>query len=208
MNHTQHTRPPCPSSTPRVHTNPCPLSHWHHPIISFSVIPFSSCPQSFPVSGSFPMSQVFTSGGQSTGASSSASVLPMNIQDWFPLGLTGLIYLQSKGLSRVFSNNQFENISSSVLSLLHDPTLIEFQKKRGERKLTFEWNKFPRSEDLIFQIKPYHQIKNFLVAQLVKNWPAMKEDLGLIPRSGRSPGEGNGNPLQYSCLESQMWLSD
>ena len=100
----QHTRPPCPSPTPGVYPNSCPLSRWCHPTISSSVIPFSSHLQSFPASGSFQMSQFFTSGGQSIGASASASVLPMNIQDWFPLGWTGWISLQSKGLSRVFSN--------------------------------------------------------------------------------------------------------
>ena len=87
-----------------VHPNPCPLSRWCHPAISSSAVPFSSCPQSFPVSGSFPMSQLFTSGGQSIGVSASASVLPMNTQGWSPLGWTGWISLQSKGLSRVFSN--------------------------------------------------------------------------------------------------------
>ena len=100
----QHARPPCPSPTLRVYSNSSPLSRWCHPTISSSVIPFSSCPQSFPASGSFPMSQLFTSGGQSIAVSASASVLPMNIQDWFPLGGTGWISLQSKGLSRVFSN--------------------------------------------------------------------------------------------------------
>ena len=100
----RHARLPCPSPTPRVYSNSCPLSRWCHPTISSSVIPFSSCLQSFPGSGSFQMSQLFTSGGQSIGVSASASVLPMNIQDWFPLGLTGLISLQSKGHSRVFSN--------------------------------------------------------------------------------------------------------
>ena len=100
----QHTRPPCPSPTPRVHPNPCPWSQWCHPAISFSVIPFSSYPQSFPVSGSFPTSQLFISGGQSIGLSASTSVLPMNTQDWSPLGWTSWISLQSKGLSRVFSN--------------------------------------------------------------------------------------------------------
>ena len=98
----QHARPPCPSPTPGVHANSCPSSQWCHPTISSSIIPFSSCLQSFPASGSFPMIQFFASGGQSIGAS--ASVLPMNIQCWFPLGLTGLISLQSKGLSRVFSS--------------------------------------------------------------------------------------------------------
>ena len=100
----QHARPPCPSPTPGVYSNPCTLSQWWHPTISTSVIPFSSCPWSLPASGSFQMSQLFTWGGQSTGVSASASVLPMNTQDWSPLGWTGRIYLQSKGLSRVFSN--------------------------------------------------------------------------------------------------------
>ena len=116
----QHGRPPCPSPTPRVHPNPCQSSWWCHPTISSSVVPFSSCPQSFPVSGSFPMSQLFASGGQSIGvsASTSASVLPMNIQDWFPLGWTGWISLQSKGLSRVFSNTtvQKHHIFSAQIS--------------------------------------------------------------------------------------------
>ena len=100
----QHARPPCPSPTPRVYSNSCPLSRWCHPTISSSVIPFFSGLQSFPASGSFQMSQFFASGGQSIGVSAWASVLPMNIQDWFPLGWTDWISLQSKGLSRVFSN--------------------------------------------------------------------------------------------------------
>ena len=100
----QHARPPCPSPIPRVHPNPCPSSRWCHPTISSSVFPFSSCPQSFPASGSFQMSQLFASGGQSFGVSASTSVLPVNTQDWSPLGWTGWISLQSKELSRVFSN--------------------------------------------------------------------------------------------------------
>ena len=100
----QHARPPCPSPTPGVYSNSCPSSQWCHPAMSSSVSPFSSCPQSLPVSGSFPTSQLFASGGQSIGASASASVLPMNTQDWSPLGWTGWISLQSKGLSRVFFN--------------------------------------------------------------------------------------------------------
>ena len=100
----QHARPPCPSPTPKVHPNPCPLNRWCHSTISSSVIPFSSCPQSFPASGFFPMSHLFASGGQSIAVSTSTSVLPMNTQDWSPLGWTGWISLQSKGLSRVFSN--------------------------------------------------------------------------------------------------------
>ena len=100
----QHARLPCPSPTSRALLNWCSSSQWCHPTILSSVIPFSSCPQSFPALGSFPVSQFFASGGQSIGASASASVLPMNIQGWFPLGWTGWISLQSKGLSRVFSN--------------------------------------------------------------------------------------------------------
>jgi len=100
----QHTRLPCLSPAPRACSNSCPLSRWCHPTISSSVVPLSSCLQSFPASGSFPVSQFFPSGGQSIGVSASASVLPMNIQDWIPLGWTGWISLQSKGLSRVFSN--------------------------------------------------------------------------------------------------------
>ena len=100
----QHARPPYPSQTPRVYSNSCPSSRWCHPATSSSVIRFSSCPQSLPASGSFPMSQLFTWGGQSTGVSASASVLPMNTQDWCPLAWTGWISLQSKGLSRVCSN--------------------------------------------------------------------------------------------------------
>ena len=101
----QHTRPPCPSPTPGVYSNSHPWSQWCHPTISSSVVPFSSHLQSFPESGSFQMSQLFTSGGQSIGVSASASVLPMNIQDWFPLGGTGWISLQSKEFSRVSSNS-------------------------------------------------------------------------------------------------------
>ena len=100
----QHTRPHWPSPTPRVHPNSCPLSRWCHQTISSSVVPFSSCLQSFPASGSFQMSQLFASGGQSIGVSASTSVLPMSTQDSSPLGWTGWISLQSKGLSRVFSN--------------------------------------------------------------------------------------------------------
>ena len=104
LHESQHARPPCPSPTPGIYSNSCPSSQWCHPAISSSVVPFSSCPQSLPASGSFPMSQLFTWGGQSTGVSASASVLPMNTQDWSPLRWTGWISLQSKGLSRVFSN--------------------------------------------------------------------------------------------------------
>ena len=110
----QHARLPCPSPTLRVHSNSCPLSRWCHPTISSSVVPFFSCPQSFPASGSFPVSQLFTSGGQSIGASASTSVLAMNIQGWVPFRLTGLISLQSEGLSRVFSSTTVQKHQFSV----------------------------------------------------------------------------------------------
>ena len=120
----QYARLPCPSPTPGASSDSCPSSWWCHPTISSSVIPFTSCLQSFSASGSFPVSQFFTSGGQNIGASASASVFPMNIQGWFPLGLTGLISLQSKGLSRVFSNtavqkHQFFHSAFFMIQLLH-----------------------------------------------------------------------------------------
>ena len=108
----KHNRPPCPSPTPGVHPNSCPSSQWCHPTISSSVVPFSSCLQSFPASGSFPRGQFFPSGGQSTESSASTSVLPMKIQDWFSLRLTGWISLQSKGRSTVFSNTTVQNIKN------------------------------------------------------------------------------------------------
>ena len=121
----QCTRLPCPSLTPGACSNSWPLSRWYHPTISPSVIPFSSCLQSFPASGSFPVNQFFTSRGQSIGASASASVLQMNIQDWFPLGWIDWISLQSKGLSSVFSNTTVQkHQSSSALSFSNGPTLI------------------------------------------------------------------------------------
>ena len=115
----QHARPPCPSPTPEVHSDSRPSSRWCHPAISFSVVPFFSCPQSLPASESFPMSQLFAWGGQSIGVSPSASVLPMNTQDWSPLEWTGWISLQSKGLSKVFSNTtvQKHQFFSAQLSL-------------------------------------------------------------------------------------------
>ena len=116
---TAAARLPCPSPTPRVYSNSCPLSWWCHPTILSSVVPFSSCLQSFPASESFPVCQFFASAGQSIGVSASASVLPMNIQDWFPLGWTDFISLQSKGLWRVFSNTTVQKFQffSTQLSL-------------------------------------------------------------------------------------------
>ena len=120
----QHARPPCPSPTPGVHWDSCPLNRWCHPAISSSVVPFSSYPQSFAASGSFLMSQLFTWGGQSIGVSALASVLPKNMQDWSPLEWTGWISLQSKGLSRAFSNttvqkHQFFGTQLSLQSNFH-----------------------------------------------------------------------------------------
>ena len=125
----QHARPSCPSPTLRVHSNSRPLSQWCHPTISSSVIPFSYCLQSFPASGSFPVSHLFTSGGQSIGVSASTSVFTMNIHVWFPLGLTGWIFLQSKGLSSVFSNisvqkQQFVSAQPYLLSNSHIHTWL------------------------------------------------------------------------------------
>ena len=122
-NELQHAMPLCPSPTPGIHSNSCPLSRWCHPTISSSVVPFSSCLQSFAASGSFPISQFFASGDQSIGISVSASVLPMNIKDWFPLGWTGWISLLSKGLPRIFSNTTVQKHQFSGLSFLYSPAL-------------------------------------------------------------------------------------
>ena len=138
----QPTRPPCPLPIPGVYSNSCPLSRWRHPTISPSVIPFSSCLQSFPASGSFPMSQFFASGGQSIGVSTSTLVLSMNIQDWFPWGWTGWISLLSKGLSRVFSIPQFKSINFSVLSFFYSPTLTsiyDYWKNHSLKKTDLCW---------------------------------------------------------------------
>ena len=140
-NELQHTRLPSPSLSPRVCSNSCLLSQWCHSTISYSVVPFSSCPPSFPASGSFTMTLLFSSGGQSIGASASASVLPMNIQGWFPFGLTGLISLQSKGLSRVFSNTtvrkrQFFGAQLSLWSSSHIHTWL-LEKPPEETFLVF-----------------------------------------------------------------------
>ena len=118
----QHARPPCPSPSPRVHPNPCPLSRWCHPTSSSSVVPFSSCLQSLPASGSFPMSQLFASGGQSTRVSASTSVLPMNTQDW-SLGWTGWISCSPRDSQESSPTPQFKSINSSVLSFRYSPTL-------------------------------------------------------------------------------------
>ena len=140
----QHTRLTCPSLYPGVCSDSYPLSRWWHPDISSSIAPFSSCCQSFLASGSFPMSQLFTSGGQGIGVSASSSVLSMNIQGWFPLGLTGLISLQSKGFSRVFSNTTVQKASILWLSaFFYGPTCqICLPKIKSSTSLKYTFNHF------------------------------------------------------------------
>ena len=135
-----HARLPCPSLTPGVYSNSCPSSRWCHPTISSSIIPFSSRLHSFPAPGSFPMSHFFTSGGQRVGASASVSVLPMNIQDRFPSGLTGLISLQSMGLSRVFSNTSLKASflwCSALFLVQHSQSYMTTGKTTASTRRTF-----------------------------------------------------------------------
>ena len=129
----EHARPPCPSPTPGVYSNSCPSSRWCHLTTSSSIVPFSSCLQSFPASGSFQMTQLFSSDGQSIGVSASTSVLPVNTQDWFPLGWTGWISLQSKGLPRVFSNTtvQKHQFFSAQFSLESNSHIHEYWKNHS-----------------------------------------------------------------------------
>ena len=131
----QHTRLPCPSPFPGVGSNSCPLSRWWHTNISSSVVPFSSHVQSFPTPGSFLISLLFTSGGQGIGISASVSVLPMNIQDWFPLGQTGWISLQSRDFQQSSPTPQFKSINSSALRLLHSPNLTSIHDHRKNHSL-------------------------------------------------------------------------
>ena len=131
----QHARPPCSSPAPGVHPNSCASSRWCHPAISCSVVPFSSCPKSLPASESFSMSQLFTWGGQSTGVSASDSVLPMNTQDWSPLGWTGWISCSPRDSQESSPTPQFKSINSSVLSFLHSPTLTSIHDHRKNHSL-------------------------------------------------------------------------
>ena len=131
----QHTTPPCPSPTPRVHSNSRPSSWWCHPAISSSVIPFSSCAQYLPASKSFPMSQLFAWGGQSTGVSALAILLPKNTESWSPSEWTGWISLQSKGLSRVFSNTTVQKHQFFGAQLLHSPNLTSIHDHRKNHSL-------------------------------------------------------------------------
>ena len=138
----QHTRPPCPSPSPGACSNSCPLSQWCHPTILSSVVPFSSCLQSFSATGFFLMSRLFAADGQSIGASASASVLPMNIQDWFPLGLTGLISLQSKTVYFLSCCWAVITHSYSSITFLSQPLIITMIPKRWEGRYTADllWN--------------------------------------------------------------------
>ena len=155
----QQARLPCPSSTPGVYSNSCPLSRWCHPIISSSVIPFSSHLQSFPASGSFQMSQFFASGGQRIGVSASASVLPMNIQDWYPLGWVGWISLLSKGLSRVFSNTTVQKHQLS-----HQESLSSSLPCPHFYKMHMHISAY-------FQTNPYqNHVRKLLSALFCRNW--------------------------------------
>ena len=170
----QPTRLSCPSPYPRACRNLCPSSQWHHPTISSSAIPFSSCLQSFTASGSFPVSFLFASGGQSIGASASASVLSVNIQGWFPLGLTGLISLLSKGFLRVFTSITAQNIKFSVFSLLYGPTLTSIHDYWKAQ--SFDYNE-PLSAKwcLCFLICCLGWSLASLLAQLVSNLPAKQK---------------------------------
>ena len=179
----QHSRPPCPSPTPRVHPNPCPSSRWCHPTILFSVIPFSSCPQSFPTSGSFPVSQLFVSGGRSTGVSALTSVLPMNTQDWSPLGWTGWISLQSKGLSRVFSNTTVQKASILRCSVFFIVQLSHPYMTTGKTIALTRWTIVGKIMSLLFSML-CRLIINFLTRSkcLLISWLQSPSAVILEPR--------------------------
>ena len=154
----KHARLACPSPIPRAYSNPCPLSQWCHPIISSSVVPVSSCLQSCPASGSFPMSQFFASCGQSIGVSASASVLPMNLQGWFPLGLTGLISLLPMDSQESSPTPQFESINSLVLSLLYGSTLTsicDYWKNHSLDYIHLCWQKVHIVKVTVFPVVMY-----------------------------------------------------
>ena len=170
----QHARPPCPSPTPGVYSNSWPSSRWCHPAISSSVVPFTSCPQSFPASGSFPMSQLFAWGGQSTGVSALASGLPMNTQDWTPLGWTGWTSLQSKKLSRVASNTTVQK---------HQFFSVQLSSQFNSHIHTWPLEK-PVLTRRTFVSKVMSLLANMLSRLVI--------------------GEGNGTLLQYSCLENPI----
>ena len=146
----QHARPPCPSPTTRVHPNSCTLSWWCHPDISSSVVPYLSCPQSLPASGSFPMSQLFASGGQSTGVSASASVLPMNTQDWSPLGWIGWCPCSPRDSQESSPTPQFKSINPLALSFLYSPTLTSIHDRW--KNYSFDYTDLCQQSDICFLI--------------------------------------------------------
>ena len=148
----QHTRPPCPSPTPGAYSNSCPWRRWRHPAISSSLAPISSCPQSLPASGSFPMSQLFAWSGQNIGVSASASVLPMNIQDWFPWGLTGWISLPSKGLSRVYSNTTVQKHQFCQCSAFFMVQLSHPYRTTGKTIALTRWTFLGKVMSLLFNM--------------------------------------------------------
>ena len=154
----QHTRLLCPPLSPRICSNSCPLSRWCHPTNSSSVAPFSSCPHSFPESGSFLVSQLFPSGSQSIGAPVSASVIPMNIQGWFPLGLIGLISLLSKGLSRVFSSTTVWNHQFFSANLLYGPTLTSVHDYWKHH--SFDYTDFCQQSD----VSAFNTLSSFVIS--------------------------------------------
>ena len=188
----QHTRPPCPSPTPRVYSNSCLLSRWCHTAISSPVAPFSSCLQSLPGSGSFPMGQLFTWGGQSTGVSASASVLPVNTQDWSPLGWTGWIFLQSKGLSRVFSNTTVQKKTSIFqCSAFFTVQLSHLYMTTGKTIALTRWTFVGKVMSLLFNmlsrlvitLLPKSKCLNFMAAVTICSdfWAPQKWSLTLRP---------------------------
>ena len=202
----QHARLSCPSSTPRACSNSCALSWWCHPTISSSVFPFSSCPQSFPASGSFPMSQLFPSGGQSIGVSASASVLPMSIQDWFPLGWTGWISLLSKGLSRVFSNTtvQKHQFFGAQLSLY---------MTTGKTKTLTRWTFVGKVMSLLFNklsrlvITFLPRSKRLLISWLQWFWSPLLQNshcFHCFPKSLKVDGQGQPGSLE-DVRKQPLW---
>ena len=191
----QHARPPCPSPTPEIHPNPCPLSWWCHPAILSSVIPFCSCPQFSPASGSFQMSQLFASGGQSIGVSASTSVLSMNIQDWSPLGWSAWISLQSKGLSRVFSNTAIQKHQFFATQLSYKVQLSHPYMTTGKTIALTWWTwVWVNSRSWWWTGRP--GVLWFMGSQRVghdwateMNWTELKWVLPTLPDTVQSPGD-------------------
>ena len=194
----QHARLPCSSPTPGACSNSCPLSRWCHPNISYSVLLSSSCLQSFPALGSVQMSQFFTSGGQSIGVSASASVLPMNIQDWFPLRFTVWISFQFKGLSKVFSNTTFQKhqFFGTQLSLWFNSHFHTWQPEN------YSFDKTDMCQQVMSWTTPlFNSMKLWAMpCRASQNGQAMVESSEKM----WSTGKGNGKPLPYSCFENLM----